>query len=141
MTLALEPINRTETFFLRTAEEAADLCAAINHPLVGVTIDTFHANIEEKSVVDAMDGLGQKLRHVHASENDRGILGSGHVDFRSILRILEFENYSGYVVVEGFGFPQNGRLAPGTLWGDPETSPEVLARESYSYIRDLLKEL
>ena len=84
ITLSIEPVNRSETFFLNTSAEAQAFCEAVDHPRVGVTIDTFHANIEEKSIAGAAKSLGNRLRHLHASENDRGLLGSGHVDFRDL---------------------------------------------------------
>lgn len=75
MTLSIEPVNRSETFFLRTAKEAESLCEAVGHPRIGVTIDTFHANIEEKNIANGVYLLGPLLKRVHASENDRGVLG------------------------------------------------------------------
>ena len=72
MILSIEPVNRSETFFLRTAAEAKRLCELIGDPRIGVTIDTFHANIEERSIPAAIQSLGNHLKHIHASENDRG---------------------------------------------------------------------
>src|SRR5262249_23182942 len=54
LTLAIEPLNRFETFFLNTAADAARLASEVNHPNVGILFDTFHANIEEKRVADAV---------------------------------------------------------------------------------------
>ena len=93
--LSIEPVNRSETFFLTTAQDAAALCDAVGHPRIGVTIDTFHANIEEKNIASAIRSLGKHMMHLHASENDRGLLGSGHVDFPAIIRALRETNYSG----------------------------------------------
>jgi D-psicose/D-tagatose/L-ribulose 3-epimerase len=76
VTLAIEPVNRSETFFLNTAAEAKEFCEAVAHPRVGATIDTFHANIEEKSIAVAISSLGKHMKHLHASENDRGLIGS-----------------------------------------------------------------
>ena len=137
MTLCLEPVNRSETFFLRTAEEARRLCEEIGSSRVGVTIDTFHANIEEKSVAGAIAGLGTHLKHVHASENDRGLLGSGHVAFAEIVAVLERSGYAGYVMIEGFGFSEDEVSAPGALWADLRVSPEVLAERGIAYLRTL----
>ncbi|MES1262071.1 MAG: sugar phosphate isomerase/epimerase family protein, partial [Acidobacteriota bacterium] len=46
VTLAIEPLNRFETYFLNTAADAAALCDQVDHPNVGILFDTFHANIE-----------------------------------------------------------------------------------------------
>ena len=88
VTLSIEPVNRFETFFLTTAAETKAFCEAVDHPRIGVTIDTFHANIEEKNIADAVNSLGKLLKHLHVSENDRGLLGSGHVDFPEIVAAL-----------------------------------------------------
>lgn len=136
--LSLEPVNRSETFFLRTAEEAARLCDLIGDPRIGVTIDTFHANIEERSLVGAVRSLDAHLRHIHASENDRGPLGRGHVPFASIIAALKEMKYEGYVTVEGFGYSSDETQSPGYLWAYSEVSPERLASESYQYLTDLL---
>jgi D-psicose/D-tagatose/L-ribulose 3-epimerase len=136
--LSLEPVNRSETFFLRTAEEAARLCDSIGDPRVGVTIDTFHANIEERNLVGAVRSLGAHLSHIHASENDRGPLGRGHVPFAELLGALIEMKYEGYVTIEGFGYSLDERESPGYLWADSEVSPERLAQESRQYLADLL---
>lgn len=138
MILAIEPVNRSETFFLRTAAEAKALCDAIAHPRIGVTLDTFHANIEEKSIRDAILTLGARLKHFHASENDRGLLGSGHIHFPAIIEALKKSNYDGYLMIEGFGFSPTEPNALGALWGDVSVSPEDIAFAGAAYLAALL---
>lgn len=139
VTLSLEPVNRSETFFIRTANEAKALCEAIDHPHIGITIDTFHANIEEKNIVQAMQSLGPHLKHVHASENDRGLLGSGHVDFASIVAKLREIRYKGYLMIEGFGYSRDETNILGALWADPSVTPEDIAFQGASYLRSLME--
>jgi len=138
MTLCLEPVNRAETFFLRTAAEARSLCEAIGHSRVGITIDTFHANIEEKSIANAILDAGERLKHIHASENDRGLLGSGHIDFPALLATLAQARYNGYLIIEGFGYSPDDPYSPGALWGDHAVSPEDIARQGAAYLRQIL---
>ena len=137
LTLCVEPVNRSETLFLRTASEAKRFCAALGHPRIGVTLDTFHANIEEKSIENAVRSLGPHLKHFHASENDRGILGSGHIKFSAIISALREIRYDGYFILEGFGYSPNEEDAPGTLWADMTVSPEDLALEGLAHLRSL----
>jgi D-psicose/D-tagatose/L-ribulose 3-epimerase len=137
---SLEPVNRSETFFLRTAEEARALCEQINHPRVGVTIDTFHANIEEKNISNAIHSLGKHLKHVHASENDRGLLGAGHIDFAAIVATLNSISYQGLLMIEGFGYSAQETSAPGVLWADQTVSPEDIAFQGARYLRGLLRQ-
>jgi D-psicose/D-tagatose/L-ribulose 3-epimerase len=137
VTLSIEPVNRSETFFIRTASDANKLCDAVAHPRVGVTIDTFHANIEEKSIVAALEALGPNLRHLHLSENDRGLLGSGHINFPEVLSFAARTKYEGYFILEGFGFPHDEPHAPGALWADEHLSPEEFALQGLAYIRGI----
>jgi D-psicose/D-tagatose/L-ribulose 3-epimerase len=136
ITLSLEPVNRSETFFLRTAAEAVDLVDAIGHPRIGVTVDTFHANIEEKNTPAAIDALGPRLKHIHLSENDRGLLGTGQVDFAAINVALRRNHYHGYLVVEGFGYCPADTSAPGHLWANPAVTPQLLTTASMAYLNN-----
>ena len=138
VTLSIEPVNRSETFFLRTTAEAARLCEAIDDPRIGVTIDTFHANIEEQDICAGIRLLGPALKHIHASENDRGPLGRGHVPFEEIIAALREINYQGYLMIEGFGYSAEERKSPGYLWADPDVSPEAFVAQSYEYLSALL---
>lgn len=138
VTLALEPVNRAESLFLNTAADAAALVDAIAHPRIGVLIDTFHANIEEKNTASACLALGARLRHLHISENDRGLIGSGQVDFPAILKALREINYEGILMIEGFGSSSDPTNALGALYADPAVSSEAIAFEGAAYLRKLL---
>jgi D-psicose/D-tagatose/L-ribulose 3-epimerase len=140
MILSVEPVNRSETFFLRTAAEAKQLCNSIGNPRIGVTLDTFHANIEELSIPGAIRSLGSQLRHIHASENDRGPLGRGHVPFAEIISALKEVEYAGYLMIEGFGYDPKEKSAPGALWAPKSVSPDKLALDSALYLTHLLEE-
>jgi D-psicose/D-tagatose/L-ribulose 3-epimerase len=137
LTLSIEPVNRSETFFLRTAEEASRLCELVGNPRIGVTIDTFHANIEERSITGAIRSLGGHLKHVHASENDRGPLGRGHVPFLEIVNTLRDLRFDGFVMIEGFGYSPREKNAPGYLWAYPDVSPETFVSESVQFVKGI----
>jgi D-psicose/D-tagatose/L-ribulose 3-epimerase len=139
LTLSIEPVNRSETFFLTKASDAQMLCEHIGNPRIGVTIDTFHANIEEKSIPEAVTQLGARLKHMHLSENDRGLLGSGHIDFADIVRALLRIEYGGYLMIEGFGYSADQPGSPGYLIADMTVSPEEITSAGASYVKDLLK--
>jgi D-psicose/D-tagatose/L-ribulose 3-epimerase len=128
-------VNRSETFFIRTAEEGKELCQRVKNPRIGVTIDTFHANIEERGIPEAIESLGFYLKHIHASENDRGVLGRGHIDFRKIIAALRKIGYDGYLMIEGFGFSTDEQFGPGVLWADKHLSPEQLASRGADNLR------
>lgn len=138
MLLSIEPVNRSETFFLRTAAEANQLCERIGDERIGVTLDTFHANIEERSIEGSIRDLGPRLKHLHASENDRGPLGRGHIPFDGIVLALQTIGYDGYLMIEGFGYSAKEEHAPGALWAAMDVSPESLAHESARFLTGLL---
>lgn len=137
LTLSIEPVNRSETFFLRTVEEGSRLCELVGNPRLGVTVDTFHANIEERSIMGAIRRLGHRLKHIHASENDRGPLGRGHIPFLEIVNTLQDLRFDGFVMIEGFGYSRREKNAPGYLWAYPEVSPETFVAESARFLAQL----
>ncbi|MDE3104728.1 MAG: sugar phosphate isomerase/epimerase [Acidobacteriota bacterium] len=140
VTLCLEPVNRAETHIVRTAADARRLCESVPHPRIGVTLDTFHANIEEKSLPGAIRLLGPLLRHVHVSENDRGIPGTGQVDLPVMIAALRETGYAGCLLLEGFGYLAEEREAPGWLWAEQDVTPERVALEGAACLRRLLQQ-
>ena len=135
VTVAIEPLNRFETFFLNTAADAAKLSAEINHPNVGVLFDTFHANIEEKEIGAGYRTVGKHLKHVHACENDRGIPGSGHVEWPNVFQALRDVRYDGWLTIESFGFALPNLSAAAAIWRDIESSPELIAVEGVKFLK------
>jgi D-psicose/D-tagatose/L-ribulose 3-epimerase len=135
VTLAIEPLNRFETFFLNTAADAAKLAGEINHPNIGILCDTFHANIEEKDIGAAYRTIGKHLKHVHTCENDRGIPGSGHVEWPNVFQALRDVGYDGWLTIESFGFALPNLSAAAAIWRDIERSPELIASEGITFLR------
>jgi D-psicose/D-tagatose/L-ribulose 3-epimerase len=141
VTLAIEPLNRFETYFLNTAADAAALCDEVGHPRVGVAFDTFHANIEEKGLAGACRRIGGHLKHVQISENDRGTPGSGHIDWGSLLRALRDLEYDGWLTIESFGPSLGAFSAAVAIWRDIEPTPESIAFDGIDFLRRALSSL
>ena len=137
VTLAIEPLNRFETYFLNTAEDAVALCEAVAHPRVGILFDTFHANIEEKNVAAAFRSLGRHLKHVHTCENDRGTPGSGHVDWKGVFEALHDLKYDGWLTIESFGFALGELSAAASIWRDLAPTPDTIAFEGVKFLKTL----
>jgi D-psicose/D-tagatose/L-ribulose 3-epimerase len=135
--LAIEPLNRFETYFLNTAADALRLCREVGHPSVGILFDTFHANVEEKNIPAALHSLGPALFHVHLSENDRGIPGTGHIPFRAVFDTLRSMNYDSAAVVESFAttIPEIARAA--AIWRDLYPSSDEFSADSMAFLRGL----
>ena len=139
--LYLEPLNRFETYFLNTLEDAARLVQAIGQPNVGIHFDTFHANIEERHPADAIRSVGKYIGHVHMSENDRGTPGSGHVDWGGVMLALKEVGYDGWLTIESFAQPEPDLAAAAAIWRDLSPSGDELARGGLRFIKSLNWEL
>ena len=135
VTLAVEPLNRFETYFLNTADDVAALCDQVNHPNVGILFDTFHANIEEKDIAAGIRTVRKHLRHMHTCENDRGIPGSGHVEWPAVFQALRDIRYDGYLTIESFGFNIGDISAAAAIWRDIEKTPDSIAFDGIQFLK------
>jgi D-psicose/D-tagatose/L-ribulose 3-epimerase len=140
VTLCLEPLNRFETYFLNTLEDAARLVRDIDMPNARVHFDTFHANIEERHPADALRAVAGDLGHVHFSENDRSTPGDGHVDWLGTARALKEIGYNGWITIESFARPDPG-LAAAAIWRDLAPSGDELARRGLRFIKNLAQQV
>jgi D-psicose/D-tagatose/L-ribulose 3-epimerase len=138
VTVGVEPLNRFESDMINLTEQASALIAEVGSPAYKVHIDTFHANIEEKSIPDAIRKLGKgKLCHFHGCENDRGAPGSGHQDWAGMRDALRETEYSGAVVIESFtpGAVEIAKAA--SIWRPLAASQDELARRGLEFFRKL----
>jgi D-psicose/D-tagatose/L-ribulose 3-epimerase len=137
--LALEPLNRFETDLINTTEQALELVGLIGADNVGLLIDTFHLNIEEKSLGEAVRRAGPRVFHVQVAENDRGTPGSGHVPWAEFFEALAGINYRGQIVVESF-LPTVKEIARAvSLWRPVASSMDDLAKDGLAFLRTSLK--
>jgi len=137
--LAVEPLNRFETDLVNTVEQGIRLCADVGADNVGLLLDTFHMNIEEKSLPAAIITAGPRVFHFQASENDRGTPGSGHIAWEEVVAALRGIDYAGSVVVESF-LPTVQEIARAvSLWRPVADSMDALAADSVRFLRPLLQ--
>jgi len=94
-TVAFEPVNHSEVGFHNTIAEAAGLVRGLGLPGVRMMVDTFHMNIEERDMLAPLAGIADILAHVHLSETNRDVLGSGHWDTPAFFEELERIGYRG----------------------------------------------
>lgn len=139
VTLALEPLNRFESAFPTTVAEACALVDAVGAENLGLLLDTFHMNIEERDPAAAIRQAGRRIRHFHCSENDRGPVGSGHVNWQATRAALLAAGYGGDLVVESFGTTVPAISRACCVWRPPATDPAALAQESARYLQRLWK--
>ena len=97
--LALEPLNRFETNFLNRADQAMLLAEEVG-PDCGVCIDTFHLNIEEANLTEAIKSTKERLVDFHVADNNRMACGMGALDWPLIVDTLKQIGYDGALTVE-----------------------------------------
>lgn len=135
--IAVEPLNRFETYFLNTQEQCYAVMEAVGCDSVGHMYDTFHANIEERNLYAAIQSGGKHIRHVHISANDRGTPGEDHVDYIETFAALKNIGYDGWLTIESFGH-RLAELAGATcIWREVSPSEEHVVREGVAFIRKM----
>ena len=124
--LALEPLNRFETYFLNRHDQALALAEAVG-PTCGICLDAFHMNIEEKDMYQAIRNSASRLNDFHVADNNRMACGMGAFDWAKIIGTLKSVGYDGALTVE-FVAPLDRTPAnpyPNMLeTGDVEMTPE-----------------
>jgi D-psicose/D-tagatose/L-ribulose 3-epimerase len=134
----VEVLNRYEDNILNTAGQACELMDLTAHPAVGIHLDTFHMNMEEGSMGQALRRAGKRLFHLHASDTHRGAPGGGHLDWGEVAEALQQIDYSGFAVIESFN--PHGRLAPLTRsWRPYAESQDILAAEGLAFLWKTLR--
>ncbi|MEC3879031.1 sugar phosphate isomerase/epimerase family protein [Parapedobacter sp. 10938] len=134
--LALEPLNRYETDFINTADQVTALVDDIGHQAIGILLDTYHMNIEEKDSAAAIRKAGHRLLHVHACGCDRGAPGGDHIDWDRIRGALQEVNYRGNLVIESFTPAVKVIAKAASIWRDFEPSREDIAKKGVAFLRN-----
>jgi D-psicose/D-tagatose/L-ribulose 3-epimerase len=131
--LGIEPINRFETYFINRADQALALAAAVG-PDCGVCLDTFHMNIEETDLFEAIRKAKGKLTGFHVADNNRMAPGMGNLDWRKIVDTLREINYDKVLSVE---FCASLDRTPANPYPDSiDESPENLSPEQEKFLQD-----
>tara|TARA_R110002020_G_scaffold5841_1_gene23938 strand:+ start:4896 stop:5732 length:837 start_codon:yes stop_codon:yes gene_type:complete len=135
ITLGIEGLNRFETDLTSTAADTTAIARATGAAHIGVLLDTFHMNIEEKVPAAAIRATGDALVHFHVSDNDRGVPGSGHFDFQSCATALSDIGYDGWITAEMFVMPSNPNSADVNIWRAIEPDPTEAARQALDFMK------
>jgi len=133
--LGVECLNRFETYLLNTHADAARFVREVAHPHCRMMYDTFHANIEEKSVSAAIRSCADVLCHVHISENDRSTPGQGNVRWAENFDALKQAGYDGWLMIEAFGLALPELAAATKIWRRMFDSEEQLARDGLAFMK------
>lgn len=134
--LAIEAVNRFETYFANTMHDLAAYLDFVDHPAVQGMYDTFHANLEEADPVGAIETIKPHMIHVHISENDRGVPGRGHVPWGPTFKALKKSGYDDWLTIEAFGRGLPELAAATRVWRDFSESPESVYEEGFRTIKN-----
>ena len=132
VTYCVEVVNRFEGIVMNTAKEAIEYVKQIDSDKIGILLDTYHMNIEEGSIGDAIRSVGGYLKNFHTGENNRVVPGKGHLDWDEIFGALHDIDYQGRIVSEPF-VQMGGEVARDIkVWRDlvEDPSEEVLDEEA-----------
>lgn len=135
ITLAVEFLNRFEAYVLTTMDGVADHVKSVGMPNFKAMFDTFHANIEENDPVASIRAHRGIITHMHLSENNRGVPGRGHNDWKGIFKTLRSTGYDNWLTIEAFGRVLPAFAAATRIWRDIFESPEAVYTEGIKFIR------
>jgi D-psicose/D-tagatose/L-ribulose 3-epimerase len=133
--LALEPLNRYETDFINTCQQAMDLIDDIGHNAMCILLDTYHMNIEEKDSAQAILLAGDRLGHFHACGCDRGTPGNDHINWDTIVAALKQIGYDESIVIESFTTDVKVIAKAASIWRKFEPSQEDIAIEGLKFLK------
>ncbi len=138
---ALEVVNRFEQYILNSCEQALDFVNAVGSPNVKIMLDSFHMNIEEDFIGEAIVKAGDQLGHFHVGENNRRPPGYGHMPWTEIATALRTINYTGPVVLEPFVTPGGEVGRDIKIYRDLSVGIDLDedARKALLFMRGLLK--
>jgi D-psicose/D-tagatose/L-ribulose 3-epimerase len=131
----MEPLNRFETDFINTCDQALKMVKDVGSPALKLHLDTFHMNIEEKNQAAAIRKAGKLLGHVHACGCDRGTPGNDHIDWKGIAKALKDIRYDGDVVIESFTTDVKVIARAAAIWRQIEPTQDEIAVKGLKFLQ------
>jgi len=125
---------------INTVDQVISLVKEVSNPNIQILLDTFHANIEEKNIPNAIRKIGKGLLcHIQGNESDRGTPGTGHLDWQGIKEALLEIGYQGAIVVETFGAPSKELARAASIWRPLANSADELAQEGLDFYQTMFR--
>ncbi len=137
--LALEPLNRYETSLINTVEQAMDVVSGVGSPALGVLLDTFHMNIEEKDPAAAVRIAAGHIAHVQACGTDRGTPGADQFAWDRFADALADASYAGPVCIESFTAHNAAIARAASIWRPLAATQDALAVDGLAFLRPLFQ--
>ncbi|KPE52788.1 sugar phosphate isomerase/epimerase family protein [Chryseobacterium indologenes] len=133
--IAIEPVNRYESYVCNTAENVLELIKKTGKNNLFLHLDTFHMNIEENNFYDPIINSGKRLKHIHVTESHRGMPGEGTVNWDAFFSALEEINFEGNLVLENFSSSIPGMQEKVSLWQQSPHNAQELAEGSLAFLK------
>jgi sugar phosphate isomerase/epimerase len=99
--LLIEAVNRYESPVGHSLADTWDIAGRAGNPFVQILPDTFHMNIEEANMEQAVSTHQACFTSFHLSDNNRHFPGLGAIDFARVIAILDKIGYQCKVALEG----------------------------------------
>lgn len=135
--LGVEPLNRYETSLINTVDQALTALEPLLGPGLGLALDSYHLNIEERSSADAIRTAGQHLAHVQVCGSDRGAPGGDQTDWPAFVAALDEVGHTGPLVIESFTADNASIATAASIWRPLAPTQDELARDGLSFLRSL----
>src|SRR5215218_7136162 len=135
--LALEPLNRFETSLVNTVEQAMEVVLGVDSEALGVCLDTFHMNIEEKDPAAAVRSAAGHIGHVQACGTDRGTPGADQFGWDRFADALAESSYTGPVCIESFTAHNQAIARAASIWRPLAATQDALAIDGLAFLRPL----
>lgn len=136
VTIGVEALNRYETSVVNTVEQTVELIGGLPAS-VGIMLDTYHMNIEERDPYAAVAVAAPHIKHVQVSGTDRGAPGSDHLDWPRLLEALDKAGYTGALCIESFTGDNATIATAASIWRPLAPSQDRLALDGLAYLRGL----
>lgn len=133
--LGLEPINRFETDMVNTVEDAMAMIDAVGSPHLGISLDSFHMNIEETDFRRALELAGERLVHIQVSDSHRGVPGEGNSDWTGLREGLRAIGYDGKLAIESFSPNASSLAAAVCIWRSFAKTQDEFAQKGLRFLR------
>jgi len=134
----VEPLNRFETDILNSTRQGVELMKLVADPAVGLVLDTFHMNMEDDDIPGALHAAAAHVIHFQANENHRGYLGTGHLEWTSIVRALGDIGYTGTISLEPFRRRDERIGIPFAQWKAPGHDEAAELAAACAFIKSLI---
>ena len=135
VTLGVEPINRYESYVCNIADNVLELMDRVGAPNIYLHLDTFHMCMEEKDFYKPIIKAGRKLKQIHMTESNRGMLGEGNVNWNDLFKALHEINFEGNLVLENFSSFVPSLADAVSLWQSSDYNAEDLAKGSLEFMQ------